>query len=94
MRRAAALVRDHGFDLADRQDDVVARLAQPVLARVQREVRALLKEHEDDPVRGAWALAAAADDLRLPLPTPPARLPRIDPETDIHLVTWAAVVPG
>lgn len=93
MRRAADLVRQHGFDLGERQDEFVTRLAQPVLPRAQREIRQVLKEHEGDPVAGVVALAAAAADLRLPIPAQPVRLPRIDPETDIHLVTWAAVVP-
>ncbi len=94
MLRAAALVREHGLALADRQDDVVLRLGQRVEPRIQSEVRGILREHMRHPVEAALALARAVDDLRLPVPTPVAPLPPIDRDRDVHLVTWVSIAPG
>ena len=93
MRRAAQMVRDHGKALGDRQPDVVLRLQQRFDQRVQRQVRQILRDHENHPVEGATALGRAVDDLRLPRPEPVQPLPPIERDRDIHLVCWVAIVP-
>ena len=44
MRDAADLVRAHGAHLADRQDDLIARLEAPYAPRIQRAIRDLLND--------------------------------------------------
>lgn len=94
MRRASELVRRHGSILGDRQDRLVDRLNQATNPRAEREIRALLNEHDGGDRKAAVvALEEKAGQLRLKVPEPPQPLPPVNVE-DVRLVTWLAIVPG
>ena len=92
MRDAAELVRKHGFLLGNAQDVLVKRLSQQVEVRVQREIRAVLRDHDGDPERAVQELAALADLLRLQPAQPVVALPEIELD-DVRVLVWMAVVP-
>jgi len=93
MRDAAALVRAHGAGLGHGQDELVERLGQEVERRLQVQVRAVLKEHADDPAVAVRELQRLADDARLAVPERPQPLPEIEVD-DVRLVCWVAVHGG
>ena len=72
MRDAADLVRAHGAHLADRQDDLIARLEAPYAPRIQRAVRDLLNDDTETEREKASQPARAR---RSPRAGPPARSP-------------------
>ena len=92
MRDAADLVRRHGGYLGAVQDELVLRVSQQVEVRVQREVRTLLREHEDDAAGAVAALAALADQVRLQPPVPVEPLPEVELD-DVRVLCWMAVLP-
>ncbi|WP_146841526.1 helicase-related protein [Cellulomonas composti] len=91
MRGAAELVRRHGLALANAQDVLVDRLSQQVEVRIQRDVRAVLREFENDPESAVRELATLADLLRLQRPQPVVPLPEIELD-DVRVLAWMAVV--
>ena len=93
MRDAADLVRAHGAHLADRQDDLIARLEAPYAQRIQRAVRDLLNDNTETEREKAGHLLALADHLGLVRQPAPQPLPPIDPD-DIHLICWTVILPA
>ena len=92
MRDAADLIRTHGAHLADRQDDLIARLEAPYAPRIQRAIRDLLNDGtltERDKISQLIELADHLGLVRQPAPQP---LPPID-LNDIHLICWTAILP-
>jgi hypothetical protein len=92
MRDAADVVRTHGAHLADRQDDLIARLEAPYAPRIQRSIRDLLNDDSRTDTDKASQLLLLADHLgliRQPVPQP---LPPIDLE-DIRLICWTVILP-
>ena len=80
MRDAAEPVRRHGAHLADRKDDLIARLEAPYAPRIQRDIRDLLNDGaltEDDKASQLLALADRLGLARQPAPQP---LPPIEPD--------------
>lgn len=93
LREAAELLRRRpptGLDQAD-VDALVDALEAPHSARVQRDVRRVLRD-EDEQAR-ADALAGLIRALGLQPSPPPIPLPVIT-ASDVHLVCWLAIVPG
>jgi len=93
MRDAADLVRAHGEHLADRQDDLIARLEAPYAQRIQRAVRDLLNENTITEREKAGQLLVLADHLGLIRQPAPQPLPPIDPD-DIDLICWTVILPA
>jgi hypothetical protein len=93
MRDAAELVRRHGMHLADRQDDLTARLEAPYAPRIQRAIRELLNDGTLTERDKATRLLAVADHLGLVRQPAPQPLPSIDLD-DIHLICWIAILPS
>jgi hypothetical protein len=93
MRDAADLIRAHGAHLADRQDDLIARLEAPYAPRIQRAVRDLLNDATLAEREKASQLLALADHLGLIRQPAPEPLPPIDPD-DIHLICWTVILPA
>lgn len=92
MRRAADLVRRAGAILGDNQDALVIRLNQAMEPRIQRAIRSILDDDDDEPTT-IRRLAEAADDLRITEPPDVKPYPPIDLE-DVRLICWMAVHPG
>lgn len=93
LREAAELLRRRpptGLDQAD-VDALVDALEAPHSARVQRDVRRVLRD-EDEQAR-VEALAGLIRALGLQPSPPPVPLPVIT-AADVHLVCWLAIVPG
>jgi len=93
MRDAAELVRRHGAHLADRQDDLIARLEAPYALRIQRAIRDLINDGTLTEREKATQLLALADHLGLVRQSAPQPLPPIDLD-DIHLICWTVILPG
>lgn len=93
MRDGADLIRSHGAHLADRQDDLIARLEAPYAPRIQRAVRDLLNDRTLTERERASHLLALADHLGLIRQPAPEPLPPIDLD-DIHLICWTVILPG
>ena len=93
MRDAADLVRAHGAHLADRQDNLIARLEAPYAQRIQRAVRDLLNDDTIPERYKASGLLTLADHLGLIRQAAPEPLPPIDLD-DIHLICWTVVLPA
>jgi hypothetical protein len=93
MRDAADLIRAHGAQLGDRQDDLIARLEAPYAARIQRAIRDLLNDGTLTDRDKASQLLTLADHLGLVRQPTPQPLPAIDSD-DIHLVCWTVILPG
>ena len=93
MRDAAELIRAHGAHLADRQDDLIARLEAPYAPRIQHVVRDLLNNNTMTERDKASRLLTLADHLGLIRQAAPEPLPPIDPD-DIHLICWTIILPA
>ncbi len=91
MRRAAELVRAAGAFLPD-QESLARTLEQSVDTRIQRAIRDILAESDDDHAT-IEALHRAAADLRLTEPAPVKPYPPIELE-DVRVLCWIAVHPG
>lgn len=92
MRDAAALVREHGLFLGDKQDLLAIRLDAPYTLRIQREVRHITHAANTTERQKIESLSELADLRGLTPPPPPPVLPVIDPN-DIYLICWTAVTP-
>jgi hypothetical protein len=93
MRDAAELVRRHGAHLADRQDDLIARLEARYAPRIQRAIRDLLNDATlTELEKKATQLLALADHLGLVRQPAPQPLPPIDSD-DVHLICWTVILP-
>ncbi|MEV0615647.1 helicase-related protein [Nonomuraea sp. NPDC050404] len=89
MRDAADLVRQHGLDLGERQDELIDRLLAPYSPRILRAVREGLA-HPGTPRQRVDHVADLADRLGLVRQPAPAPLPPIT-EDDVRLVCWIAI---
>lgn len=92
MRDAAALVREHGLFLGDKQDLLAIRLDAPYTLRIQREVRHIANAANTTERQKIESLSELADLRGLTPPPPPPVLPVIDP-SDIYLICWTAITP-
>jgi superfamily II DNA or RNA helicase len=93
MRAAASLIREHGSDLGDRQDELTERLEALYAPRIQRAVRDILNDGTLTRQGKAARLLALADQFGLTRQPAPKPLPPVD-AGDIHLICWTAVVPA
>ncbi len=93
MRDAVQLVRAYGSELGDNADKLVDKLDAPHSPRVQRAVRAVLKDEEASGREKVRALDELAGRLNLQPYKAPAPREKIT-EDDVHVVVWSAVLPS
>ncbi|SES04811.1 RNA polymerase-associated protein RapA [Corynebacterium cystitidis DSM 20524] len=91
MHEAMGLLRDHGAELGDAQNDITNRLMAPHNSRIQRQVRDVLKSDQNNKEK-VQALADVVRRNNLAPAVQPTRQPKIDAE-DINLICWTAITP-
>lgn len=91
MRRAADLVRRHGFHLGAEQDELEVRLNAAVAPRIQKEIRGVMGQSGLDDRQRIDLLQRRVAELGLQRPAAPKPNEPIEAD-DIYLICWMANV--